>query len=91
MSYSSFSLSFSLSQIYTVIELINQFINWSQQQEFHPLVTSLLISTLKQQDSVISPLSKIVAEAIHGTQVQYILILLLPLLFFFSSQIHQVG
>ncbi len=51
------------------MELLNQFINWSHSQQFRDVIDPLLISSLKDQQTVITPLGKIIAVSLKDTQV----------------------
>ena len=57
-------------QVYSEIELINQFLLWSQQKEFRDVVYPIVIWSLEQVETV-KPLSVIAGESLKELQVSY--------------------
>lgn len=51
------------------IELINQFLIWSQQQEFRDILYPILIQTFQHRESVLEPLGIIAADSLKCAQV----------------------
>jgi hypothetical protein len=56
-------------QVYSEIELINQFLLWSQQKEFRDVVYPIVIWSFQQEESVVKPLGEIAGESLKELQV----------------------